>query len=297
MGDCRSSAVASEGYGPTIEGSEDQLTVVVPVWDSYVGAPLDEAVESVRRQSVPARILVVDNASDVPVPAFEDASSLRCPVRLRTGGARNVGLEHVDTPFVVFLDADDVLVDGALEHMLALARRRSDAVAWVLGIVDGATGRRHRSSRRLGRLLAPFPPAFAVANAMWSLLPTQGATLLRTELVREVGGYDDSERGGDDWPFCAALAFRGPIAFSTAPAMVYRWRSASPGGEDTPRTLIAANALRVRRRLQRDAGLPRWGRWVLPALPTGHALALNVVRPAVRGLRGACRPFKVRDVR
>ena len=192
-----------------MEGGQDQLTVVVPVWGSYVGPPLAEAVESVRRQSVPARILVVDNASEVPVPALEGASTVQSPIRLHAGGARNVGLEHVETPYVVFLDADDILVDGALEMMLEVARRRPDAVAWVLGIVDGVTGRRHRSPRQLGRFLAPFPPAFAVANAVWSLLPTQGATLLRTELVREVGGYDDSDRGGDDWPFCAALAFRG----------------------------------------------------------------------------------------
>jgi hypothetical protein len=268
-----------------MEKGEDQLTVVVPVWDSYVGRALAEAVESVRRQSVPARILVVDNASDVPVPPLEGTSTVRCPLRLRAGGARNVGLDHVQTPYVVFLDADDILVEGALETMLELARSRSDAVAWVLGIIDGLSGRRHRSPRRLGRFLAPFPPAFAIANAIWSLLPTQGATLLRTELVRELGGYDDSDRGGDDWPFCAALAFRGRIAFSTAPGLVYRWRPASPGGEETLLPLIAANAVRVRRRLERDAGLPRWARWVLPILPMGHALALNVIRPGVRGLR------------
>ncbi len=279
-----------------MQGGRQQLTVVVPVWNSYVGPSLAEAVESVRRQSVPARILVVDNASDVPVPAFEGAASVRCTARLRTGGARNFGLEHVETPFVVFLDADDVLVDGALETMLDLARSRPDAVAWALGIVDGASGRRHRSPRRLGRLLARFPPAFAVANAMWSLLPTQGATLLRTDAVRDVGGYDDSERGGDDWPFCAALAFRGPVVFSAAPGMVYRWRPASPGGGQSPRALIAANAVRVRRRLRRDTGLPRWGRWVLPALPVSHALALNVVRPAVRGLRRMRHPFKAGEV-
>ena len=186
---------------------------------------------------------------------------------------------------MVFLDADDILLDGAHETILELARRRPDALACALHIIDGITGRRHRSPRQLGRFLAPFPPAFAVANAMWSLLPTQGATLLRTEVVREVGGYDDSDRGGDDWPFCAALAFRGPIAFSPAPGLVYRWRPASPGGEETQRSLIAGNAARVRRRLERDAGLPRWTRWVLPTLPAGHALAVNLVRPAVRGLR------------
>lgn len=263
----------------------EDLTVVVPAWDAYVGPELVEAVESVRRQSIRARILVVDNASEVPVPDLDGVSLVRSPVRLSVGNARNLGLEEVGTPYVVFLDADDLLMDGALEAMLALARRRPDALTWVLGIVDGATGRRHRSPRRLARVLASIPPVFAVANAIWSLLPTQGATLLRTELVRQVGGYDDSSRGGDDWPLCAALAFRGRVAFSTAPGLVYRWRPTSPGGEETPRTLIEANSVRVRRRLARDRGLPGWVSWVLPILPASHAVALRLVRPAVRGLR------------
>ena len=75
-----------------MEGGQEQLTVVVPVWDFYVGPPLAEAVESVRRQSVPARILVVDNASEVPVPALEGAPSVHLPIRLHAGGARNAGL-------------------------------------------------------------------------------------------------------------------------------------------------------------------------------------------------------------
>lgn len=268
-----------------MEAGAELLTVVVPVWDAYVGPRLVEALDSVRRQSAHARIVVVDNASEVALPELEGADVVRSATRLSTGGARNLGLEHVRTPYVVFLDADDVLLEGALERMLALAKSRPEAAAWVLGIVEAETGRRHRNPRRLAAVLAGAPPLFALANAVWSLLPTQGATLLRTELVRQVGGYDDAARGGDDWPFCATLAFRGRIVFLAEPALVYRWRPASPGGEQAPRQLIAANTLRVRRRLRSDAGLPRWARILLPVLPVGHGLALNLARPLVRRLR------------
>jgi len=267
-----------------MDSDEDLLTVVVPVWDAYV-ADLAEAVESVRRQSIRARILVVDNASAMSVPELDGASIVRSSIRLSVGSARNYGLERVSTPYVVFLDADDLLIDGALETMLALARTRPRGVAWVLGIVDGTTGCRHRSPRRLGRCLAPVPPVFAVANAVWSLLPTQGSTLLRTARLRQVGGYDDSQRGGDDAPFSAALAFRGPVAFSSTPGLIYRWGPASPGGPETSRTLIAANLLRVRRRLGQDRGLQAWARYILPILPPSHFILLNLVRPAVRWFR------------
>src|SRR5438876_2645276 len=49
------------------------VSVVIPVWDEYAGEGLLQAVASVRRQRVPVRLIVVDNASAVPLPALEDA--------------------------------------------------------------------------------------------------------------------------------------------------------------------------------------------------------------------------------
>ena len=255
---------------------------MIPAWDKYAGKTLVEAVESALAQSVRPEVLVVDNASKVPIPAMTGARVLRTPTRVTVGTSRNLGLAEVDTPLVVFLDADDLLLERGLEAMLRAVDYLPDAVAWVLGIVDGTTGRRHRSPRRIARILARRPLLFAVANAGWSLMPTQGATLLRADLLRELGGYDDSERGGDDWPLCAAIAFRGKVAFDAFPALMYRRRANSPGGDAFPSELVRRNARRVRVRLRGQSSVPRWVLWILPLM---QLTAIRIVRPLVTGVR------------
>ena len=255
---------------------------MIPAWDSYVGEPLVEAIESALAQSVRPEVFVVDNASKVPIPAMTGARILRTSARVTVGASRNFGLAEVDTPFVVFLDADDLLLEGALDAMLRAARSCPEAVAWVLGIVDGSTGRRHRSPRRIARVLARHPTLFATANAGWSLMPTQGATLLRVDLLRELGGYDDSELGGDDWPLAAAIAFRGKVAFDSFPALMYRRRPNSPGGGAFPSDLIRRGGRRVQVRLQGQSSVPRWVLWILPLL---QLTAIRIVRPVVTGVR------------
>ena len=115
-------------------------------------------------------------------------------------------------------------------------------------------------------------------------MPTQGATLLRADVLRELGGYDDSERGGDDWPLCAAIAFHGRVVFDSFPAMMYRRRSNSPGGDAFPTELVRRNARRVQVRLRGHSSVPRWFLWVLPLL---QETAISVARPVFKGARGA----------
>src|SRR4051794_24110007 len=92
------------------------VTVVIPVWDAYVDF-LPDAVESVRRNAREAPIVVVDNASSRAVPPVEGGEVVRSSRRLTEGAARNLGLEHVETEFVLFLDADDMLLDGTLQFL------------------------------------------------------------------------------------------------------------------------------------------------------------------------------------
>ena len=104
--------------------SAPAVTVVIPAWGAYAEGPLREAVASVQAQNVAARVLVVDNASELPVTPPAGAELVRSERRLTRGAARNLGLAHVRSPLVMFLDADDVLLPGALTTLTAGVRRR-----------------------------------------------------------------------------------------------------------------------------------------------------------------------------
>src|SRR5260221_8303199 len=104
---------------PRGRDAQARVSVVIPVWDAYAGAGLVEAVASVRRQNVPVRVIVVDNASAVPLPVLGDVELVRLEQRRSTGAARNGSLPLLQTEYVVFLDADDRLLDGSIAALVA----------------------------------------------------------------------------------------------------------------------------------------------------------------------------------
>lgn len=261
-----------------------RVTVVIAVWDAYAGDGLVEAVDSVRRQDVPLELIVVDNASEVTVPPLRDVQIAHLPVRRSTGAARNAGLDHVHTPYVVFLDADDLLLDGALGSLVEGLEAADHRSAYTLMIVDGVTGARHRSPRRFARLLCRLPRTFALANTIWSLLPTQGCTIMWTHDVRACGGYGDSA-AGEDWTLATSLAFRGEVSFGQRAGLCYRRREDSPGAAALSGNVLLENARQVRRRIRADPAIPPWVRSALPVIAVGQWLAARVAHPAYRSFR------------
>src|SRR5438876_7320918 len=95
---------------------------------------LPEALESVRRQTLPVReIVVVDDGSTVPVeaPAGWDGPPLTI-VRTENRGlpaARNAGIDHCSGDLIGFLDADDLWHPRKIAAQTAALMARRDAVA------------------------------------------------------------------------------------------------------------------------------------------------------------------------
>ena len=79
---------------------------------------LTEAIESVLAQSYPrTEILVVDDGSTDATAAVAARYPVRCLRQPNAGlaAARNTGIAATAGPMLVFLDADDRLLSGALE--------------------------------------------------------------------------------------------------------------------------------------------------------------------------------------
>ena len=260
--------------------------MVIPVWDAYVGAGLLAAIASVRGQPTAAELIVVDNASRVPVTDLGAVETVRLERRQSTGAARNAALERVRTRYVVFLDADDELVPDALPALVAGLDADRDRAVHALSIIDAVTLKHHRSPRRVARALSAVPPLFAIANSVWSLLPTQGATIMRVGDVRACGGYADSDRG-EDWALATSLGFRGRVSFERRPGLYYRRRDDSPGAAALSGGVLLANARRVRTRLRDDPAVPRWAKCGLPLIAAAQWAAARVAYPAYRRLRRA----------
>jgi hypothetical protein len=111
---------------------------------------------------------------------------------------------------------------------------------------------------------------------------------MRTDAVREAGGFADSSHG-EDWVLATSLAFRGRVVFDRRAALLYRLHEGSPGVGSTRVNVLLANAHRVRERMRADPAVPRWALRALPLVALGQWLAVLAVRPVVRAARLARR--------
>lgn len=263
-----------------------RTTVVIPVWDDYVGERLNQAIASVQEQEVEVRILVVDNASRAKLPRLDGVTVVRASTRLSLGAARNLGLERVETPNVVVWDADDVMLPGTLPLLEAEIESRPGLAAYGTAIVE-ESGARHRWPRRWVGRLVRFPAAFVVIHCMWSVFPTTGSTIMRTDAVRAGGGYSDAE-SGDDWVAGVSLAFRGQVGWSERPGRIYRIHDQSIWARHMSLPHQVRHARAVRERIRSDSGIPRWVKGALLPIGLGQyaAIGAHAVMAASRRARG-----------
>jgi glycosyltransferase involved in cell wall biosynthesis len=171
----------------------DDVSVIVTCFND--GELLVEAVRSALAQSGGApRIIVVDDGStDAATRAAIDGlppevSVVRQP-NAGVASARNTGLALAATPYVLTLDADDQLAPGAL-RALRLVLEREPTLGFSYGLMrffgewDGVL-----------RMPAYDPYRLLYRHNIGS------TALMRRELVEDVGGFDSTFRGYEDWEF------------------------------------------------------------------------------------------------
>src|SRR4051794_32213659 len=234
-------------------GTEVLTTVLIPVWNEYVRW-LEQAVASLRAQDVAVRIVVVNNASEVELPDLAGVSVVTSPHRLTLGRARNLGLFQVASPYVIVWDADDTMPPGTLGVLQRAMTADPSLAAYGAAIIEAPSGRRHRWPRPWVAAVARRPAVLAWLNCVWSLYPTTGATIMRTDLARAAGGYGEGQ-SGDDWCLGVSLAFRGRVGWTERPGRTYRLHPQSIWSRHSAVRDLLRHARMVRERIRSDPAI------------------------------------------
>lgn len=226
--------------------SSPTVTVVVPGRD--VGSFVDEALASVRAQSRgDFRVILVDDASrDRTAEVFAGTAAadprfrlIRHEVARGLGASRNEALELVETPFVGFFDADDVMTPRALETLLAsleasgsevavgaYVRLRADAAGhYAPGVVQPWVAASTVPARR-GTTLAEHPDVSGNIVA-WSKIS-------RTDLWRREALRFTEERAYEDQVVAQQL-YAAARGIDVVPDVVVHWRERADGTSITQR--------------------------------------------------------------
>lgn len=211
---------------PPAPRSEPRAAVIVPCFND--GDLAAEAVASIDERE-PVEVVVVDDGSTDPgtlerLEAMERAGTR--VVRQQNGGlgaARTAGAAATRAPYVLPLDADDLLEPGTLAAMADLLDRHPDAgFAWGDYLLFGERGGSYRAPDRW------LPWTLTYVN------PYPVCSMFRREVLERAGGWQG--RAYEDWDLWLRLVGMGATGRSVG-RIVYRRRLHGDG-----RLLPAARA-------------------------------------------------------
>lgn len=196
--------------------------VVIPTRNRRLA--LERAINSVRSQTFRDwEIVVVDDASEDSTPEFLDGlDDPRIKVEhlnehAERSVARNRGLALLASPAVLFLDDDDELLPAALEVLTRGLARHVAACAAVGAVLHEVDGIRRRPS---------FPTRARLLDIRLDVLAgwvaLGGQSLMRTQAVRDVGGWREGLSVAEDQELWLRLCSRGPVAVVGEAALIHR---------------------------------------------------------------------------
>lgn len=208
--------------------NEAQVTAVIPTRNRLPW--LQQAVSSALEQrDTRVDVVVVDEASSDGtaewLASLDDprVRFVRHDVPRKLPGARNAGLELVTTPWVAFLDDDDLWSPTKISRQLAAVADQGARWCYAAEVTVDAD---------LNVIDIPTPPG---ALDIPSLLPIRNVipaggsgVLIASDLVRSVGGFDEELVAAEDWECWLRVLKTGELpAAVLTPSVAYRWGAAS----------------------------------------------------------------------
>lgn len=203
------------------------ISIVVPVYKTPVRL-LNEMIGSVVRQSYPQWELCIANASPEDGKLREALAAwqredgrIHVQELAENGGISantNACFAMVQGEYTAMLDHDDMLTENALAEVVWLLQKQPETDF----LYSDQDMLEEDSSKRFNPL---YKPQWS-KDCMYSGNYITHFSVLRTSLIREIGGWDPSTDGAQDWDlFLKAAEHTDRIV--GIPRILYHWRMAS----------------------------------------------------------------------
>ena len=197
-----------------------EVSVIIPTYNRR--AMLLEAIDSVHAQSAHVFELIVidDGSTDATLEHLVRFAGTIQIDRINHRGpaaARNRGVAIARAPLVAFLDSDDLWAPNKLECQLAFMRTNPGCAISQTGEIWIRNGRRvnpgMRHRKRAGDIFI---------DSLHTCLVSISAVMIRTELFRSTGGFDESMDAAEDYDLWLRILIDREIGLLDEPLVTRR---------------------------------------------------------------------------
>ncbi len=188
------------------------VSIIIPYYNA--GKFLEETLESVFcQEGVEIEVIVVDDGSDEintkKLTRLSEQYNFKLVYQENKGvsSARNKGAQYAKGQFLLFLDADDLLLKGQLNNLLKMSAEDSIAVANCIG----------STNKRI------FSPVFTMASFFSGIQIQVGTALIPKHLFFKVNGFNEALTYSEDIDLWFRL-WRENIDFKYLDTVVLNYR-------------------------------------------------------------------------
>jgi glycosyltransferase involved in cell wall biosynthesis len=234
---------------PSLGRDQPLVSIIMPC---HLGTPaqaelLDQTLRTVSAQSYENyEVILVDDGSPVPVAPLAAPYSRTTTTRQDNAGpavARNAGIALSRGQYLVFLDADDLLLPRALAAGLDALEKHPEA-----GFAVGPREEMTFEGEPVPWHVSPPPPQSNIYLPLlrfdWYIIPPSSA-MFRREVVEAVGGFRDPW-GADDLDFYLRVAHRFSACCYQTPAVTRYRRYSTSSSRDGERMLNSIRTVYAR---------------------------------------------------
>ena len=173
------------------------LTIVIPCKNE--GKIIEQTLSLLNFQKgiEDVRVIVCDSSDDVYTSySLESRRTDYFNLRIISGGlpsvARNKGAEHVETPYVLFLDADIFLLDNNIlnDCVWDFLVHDSDLITCKVRSTTGEYNSIFRMFDTIQKIFKPITP-FCLGGFM----------MVKMSVYNSIGGFDENARVAEDYLF------------------------------------------------------------------------------------------------
>ncbi len=204
--------------------SPPAVSVVIPLYNN--GGYIEGTVASALAQTFSnLEILVIDDGSIDDGPARVKETKDPRIILIQQGNVgvaatRNRGIKEAQTPFVAFLDADDVWEPDHLLHLMELSRRYPQATIFGNRFIEFFSD--HPSRATPARVEYALLSDYFSAGATGTLPFFTSSCMVNRAQALAAGGFPAGHSRGEDLALWMKLAAAAPVAVSSYVGCHYR---------------------------------------------------------------------------